>query len=63
MKTARLQVLSQVELECIHALSLEILTCVVVKVNYKTARDSFRNVDADGDDFHYSSVDCFPHNS
>jgi len=50
MKTSRLEVLSQAEVERIHAVSLEILSEVGVKVDYKTARDIFRAAGAHVDD-------------
>jgi trimethylamine---corrinoid protein Co-methyltransferase len=50
MKTARFDVLSQAEIECIHAASMEILAEVGIKVNYKKARDIFREAGADVDD-------------
>ena len=46
MKTARFEVLSQAEVERIHAASMEILAEVGVKVNYKKAREVFREVGA-----------------
>jgi trimethylamine--corrinoid protein Co-methyltransferase len=50
MKTARFEVLSQGEIERIHAASMEILAEVGVKVDYKTARDIFRAAGAHADD-------------
>ena len=50
MRTARFEVLSQTEVERIHNLSLEVLSTVGVKVDYKTARDIFRKAGADVDD-------------
>ncbi|MBN1148326.1 MAG: trimethylamine methyltransferase family protein [Anaerolineales bacterium] len=50
MKTARFEVLSQAEVERIHATSMEILAEVGVKVDYKTARDIFRDAGAQVDD-------------
>lgn len=47
MKTARFEVLSQAEVERIHAASMEILADVGIKVNYKKARDLFREAGAD----------------
>ena len=47
MKTARFEVLSQGEVERIHAASMEILAEVGVKVNYKKARDIFREAGAE----------------
>ena len=46
MKTARFEVLSQAEVERIHAASMEILAEVGVKVNYKKAREVFREAGA-----------------
>ena len=42
MKTARLEVLSQNEVERIHAASMEILAEVGIKVNFKKARKIFQ---------------------
>ncbi len=50
MKTSRFEVLSQAEVERIHAASMEILSTVGVKVDYKTARDIFRKAGALVDD-------------
>ena len=50
MKTARFEVLSQAEVERIHAASMEILSEVGVKVDYQTARDIFRDAGAKVDD-------------
>jgi trimethylamine--corrinoid protein Co-methyltransferase len=50
MRTARFEVLSQTEVERIQAASLEILAEVGVKVDYKTARDIFREAGAQVDD-------------
>ncbi|MBN1453590.1 MAG: trimethylamine methyltransferase family protein [Anaerolineales bacterium] len=47
MKTARFEVLSQAEVERIHAASMEILAEVGIKVNYKKARDLFLEAGAD----------------
>lgn len=46
MKTTRFEVLSQAEVERIHAASMEILDTVGIKVDYKTARDIFREAGA-----------------
>jgi trimethylamine--corrinoid protein Co-methyltransferase len=46
MKTTRFEVLSQAEVERIHAASLEILAEVGIKVNYPKARDLFREAGA-----------------
>jgi len=50
MKTARFEVLSQDEVERIHAASMEILAEVGIKVNYKKARDIFREAGAEVDE-------------
>jgi trimethylamine--corrinoid protein Co-methyltransferase len=50
MKTARFEVLSQGEVERIHAASMEILAEVGIKVNYKKARDIFREAGAEVDE-------------
>ena len=50
MKTSRFEVLSQAEVERIHAASMEVLAEVGVKVDYKTARDIFRKAGAQVDD-------------
>jgi trimethylamine--corrinoid protein Co-methyltransferase len=50
MKTTRFEVLSQDEVERIHAASMEILAEVGIKVNYKKARDIFREAGADVND-------------
>ena len=50
MKTARFEVLSQDEVERIHAASMEILAEVGIKVNYKKARDIFREAGANVDE-------------
>ncbi len=50
MKTARFEVLSQEEVERIHAASMEILAEVGIKVNYRKARDIFREAGADVDE-------------
>ena len=47
MKTARFEVLSQAEIERVHAASMEILAEVGIKVNYKKARDIFRDAGAE----------------
>jgi len=50
MKTARFEVLSVGEVERIHAASMEILSEVGIKVNYKKARDIFREAGAEIDE-------------
>lgn len=50
MKTLRFQVLSPEEVDQIHATSMEVLDTVGVKVEWKTARDLFREAGADVDD-------------
>ncbi len=50
MKTARFEVLSPAEVERIHAASMEILAEVGIKVNYKPARDLFRQAGAEVDE-------------
>ena len=50
MKTARFEVLSQAEVERIHAASMEILAEVGIKVNYKAARELFRQAGAQVDE-------------
>jgi trimethylamine--corrinoid protein Co-methyltransferase len=50
MKTQRFEVLSQGEVEQIHAASMEILTEVGIKVSYPTARDIYREAGAVVDD-------------
>jgi len=50
MKTARFEVLSQEEVERIHAASMEILADVGIKVNYEKARDIFREAGAEVDE-------------
>ena len=50
MKTARFEVLSQDEVERIHAASMEILADVGIKVNYKKAREIFREAGAEVDE-------------
>jgi trimethylamine--corrinoid protein Co-methyltransferase len=50
MKTARFEVLSGQEVERIHAASMEVLATVGVKVEWKTARELFRQAGADVDD-------------
>ncbi|MBN1878258.1 MAG: trimethylamine methyltransferase family protein, partial [Anaerolineae bacterium] len=50
MKTTRFEVLSQLEVERIHAASMEILTEVGIRVNYKKARDIFREARAEVDE-------------
>ncbi len=47
MKTVLFEVLNQVEVERIHAASMEILAEVGIKVNYKPARDLFRQAGAE----------------
>jgi len=49
MKTAHLKVPSPEEIERIHAASMEVLATVGVKVDYKTARDLFRQAGAEVD--------------
>jgi len=50
MKTARFEVLSQEEVERIHAASMEILADVGIKVNYRKAREIFREAGAKVDE-------------
>ncbi|MEW5867804.1 MAG: trimethylamine methyltransferase family protein [Chloroflexota bacterium] len=50
MKTARFEVLSQAEVERIHAASMQILAEVGVKVEYKKALDIFRQAGAQVDE-------------
>jgi trimethylamine--corrinoid protein Co-methyltransferase len=50
MRTTRFKVLSQEEVERIHAVSMDVLWTVGVKVDYQTARDIFREAGADVDD-------------
>ncbi len=50
MKTARFEVLSPAEVERIHAASMEILAEVGIKVNYKAARELFRQAGAQVDE-------------
>ena len=50
MKTTRFEVLSQAEVERIHAASMEILAEVGIKVDYKKARDIFREAGAEVDE-------------
>jgi len=50
MRTSRFEVLSQDEVERIHGLSLELLRDIGVKVDYKTAREIFRNAGAEVDE-------------
>jgi trimethylamine--corrinoid protein Co-methyltransferase len=50
MKTTRFEVLSQDEIERIHATSMEVLTTVGIKVDYGAARDLFRQAGAQVDD-------------
>ena len=50
MKTRRFEVLSQSEVERIHAASMEILAEVGIKVSYQTARDVYREAGAIVDD-------------
>jgi trimethylamine:corrinoid methyltransferase-like protein len=46
VKTTRFEVLSQEEIERIHAASMEILAEVGIKVNYKKACELFREAGA-----------------
>ena len=48
MKTSRFEVLSQAEVERIHAASMEILATVGIRVDYGRAREIFRQAGADG---------------
>jgi trimethylamine--corrinoid protein Co-methyltransferase len=50
MKTARFEVLSREEVERIHTASMEVLATVGVKVEWKTAREIFREAGAQIDD-------------
>ena len=50
MTITRFEVLSQSEVERIHAASMEILSAVGIKVDYQTARDLFRQAGAEVDD-------------
>jgi len=50
MKTATFEVLSQTEVERIHAASMEILAEVGIKVNYKKAREIFKAAGAQVDE-------------
>ena len=50
MKTSRFEVLSQEEIERIHAASMEILAEVGIKVHYKKARQLFREAGAEVDE-------------
>jgi trimethylamine--corrinoid protein Co-methyltransferase len=50
MKTTRFEVLSPQEVERIHAASMEILAEVGIKVNYKKARELFREAGAEVDE-------------
>ena len=50
MKTTRFEVLSQPEVERIHAASMEILAEVGIKVGYQKARDLFREAGAEVDE-------------
>jgi trimethylamine--corrinoid protein Co-methyltransferase len=50
MKTTRFEVLTPQEVERIHDASMEVLDVVGVKVDYKTARDIFRQAGAEVDD-------------
>ena len=50
MKTSRFEVLSPAEVERIHAASMEILAEVGIKVNYKKARELFREAGAEVDE-------------
>jgi len=50
MQTTRFEVLSQAEVERIHAASMEILAEIGIKVNYKPARELFRQAGAEVDE-------------
>ena len=50
MNTVRFEVLSQAEVERIHAASMEILAEVGIKVNYRRARELFREAGAEVDE-------------
>ncbi|HSR30664.1 MAG TPA: trimethylamine methyltransferase family protein [Anaerolineae bacterium] len=50
MKTARFEVLSQEEVERIHAASMEVLSTVGVRVEWRPAREIFREAGAEVDD-------------
>jgi len=50
MKTARFEVLSQQEIERVHAASMEILADIGVKVDYGKARELFRGAGAQVDE-------------
>jgi trimethylamine--corrinoid protein Co-methyltransferase len=50
MKTSRFEVLSPQEIERIHSASIEVLATVGIKVDYRTARDLFRQAGAEVDD-------------
>ena len=50
LKTARFEVLSQTEVEDIHAASMDVLHHVGIKVDYSTARNLFADGGADVDD-------------
>ncbi len=50
MRTARFEVLSQLEVERIHAASMEVLRTVGLQVEWRTARDLFREAGAEVDD-------------
>jgi trimethylamine--corrinoid protein Co-methyltransferase len=50
MKTIRFEVLSQAEVQRIHAASMEILSTVGVQVDWPTAQDLFRQAGADVDE-------------
>jgi len=50
MKTTRLEVLSQQEIERIHAASMEILAEIGIKVDYGKARELFHQAGAQVDD-------------
>jgi len=50
MKATRFEVLSQQEIERIHSASMEVLAEVGIRVDYRTARDLFREAGAEVDD-------------
>ena len=50
MKTARFEVLSQQEIERIHAASMEIMADIGIKVDYGKARELFREAGAQVDE-------------
>jgi len=54
MKTATYEVLSHAEVERIHSASMEVLETIGVKVDYKIARDIFRQASATVDDEHHN---------